>query len=171
MDKSTRHAKIIGNLGEMLICNWLSRSGFEVCVIDHTGIDLVAYHKAKKTRMGITVKARTRVRGKEDESVNLFRNGKKNDREKVVAACVAFSCEPWIGIYIEHSKAADVFLLSLAHYEQKYKTVGKVIDDWKMSPRHLKMYQEDAAVSHIHLEFNTERWQWGPAPEEKQIPK
>jgi hypothetical protein len=43
--KSSRHQKIIGNLGEDLLCNWLSRSGFEVTVVDHTGIDVVAYVK------------------------------------------------------------------------------------------------------------------------------
>ena len=42
--KSPRHQKIIGNFGESLICNWLSRSGFEVAVVDHTGIDIVAYN-------------------------------------------------------------------------------------------------------------------------------
>ncbi len=43
IDKSTRHQKIIGEFGEHLICNWLSRSGFEVTIVDHTGIDIIAY--------------------------------------------------------------------------------------------------------------------------------
>lgn len=45
--KSTRHQKIIGNFGENIICNWLSRSGFEVTVVDHTGIDIVAYNPSE----------------------------------------------------------------------------------------------------------------------------
>ena len=44
--KSSRHQKIIGTFGENLICNWLSRSGFEVAVVDHTGIDIIAYKKS-----------------------------------------------------------------------------------------------------------------------------
>lgn len=40
--KSTRHQKIIGDLGEYMICNWLSRSGFEVTLADHTGLDIIA---------------------------------------------------------------------------------------------------------------------------------
>lgn len=38
--KSTRHQHIIGKYGEYLVCNWLSRSGFEVGIVDHTGIDM-----------------------------------------------------------------------------------------------------------------------------------
>jgi hypothetical protein len=70
--KSSRHQKIIGNFGESLICNWLSRSGFEVAIVDHTGIDIVAYDPATRQRLGITVKSRTRTAGKEDQSVNLY---------------------------------------------------------------------------------------------------
>ena len=43
--KSPRHSKIIGDFGELKICNWLSRSGFEIALVDHTGIDIVAYDK------------------------------------------------------------------------------------------------------------------------------
>jgi len=42
--KSSRHQKIIGNFGESLICNWLSQSGFEVAIVDHTGVDIIAYN-------------------------------------------------------------------------------------------------------------------------------
>lgn len=33
--KGSRHQKVIGDFGENLICNWLSRSGFEVVLVDH----------------------------------------------------------------------------------------------------------------------------------------
>jgi len=49
IEKSTRHQKIIGDFGENLICNWLSRSGFEVSIVDHTGIDIIAYNPKEKT--------------------------------------------------------------------------------------------------------------------------
>jgi hypothetical protein len=48
---STRHQKIIGDYGENLICNWLSRSGFEVAIIDYTGIDIVAYNPITDRRL------------------------------------------------------------------------------------------------------------------------
>jgi len=56
IDKSTRHAKIVGDFGEQLVCNWLSRSGWEVVLVDHTGIDLIAYHKQTGKRIGISNK-------------------------------------------------------------------------------------------------------------------
>lgn len=65
IEKSSRHSKIIGNLGEHLVCNWLSRSGFEVTVVDHTGIDVIAYNPKTRERLGITIKSRTRNPGKE----------------------------------------------------------------------------------------------------------
>jgi hypothetical protein len=56
--KSSRHQKIIGQFGEMIICNWLSRSGFEVTVVDHTGLDIVAFDPITGNRLV----AHTRVR-------------------------------------------------------------------------------------------------------------
>ena len=88
--KGTRHAKVIGQFGEHLICNWLSRSGFEVAIIDHTGIDIIATKGGRC--MGISVKSRTRGRGGERWSVTVF-NGKE-DRQKMRDACEAFKCDP-----------------------------------------------------------------------------
>ncbi|NLX07720.1 MAG: hypothetical protein GXY33_21485 [Phycisphaerae bacterium] len=51
--KSTRHHKIIGDFGEALVCNWFSRSGFEVIAVDHTGIDVVAFNPSTKQRLGV----------------------------------------------------------------------------------------------------------------------
>ena len=70
--KSSRHQKIIGDFGESIICNWLSRSGFEVTVVDHTGIDIIAFNPSTNERLGITVKSRTRKPSTEQESVNLL---------------------------------------------------------------------------------------------------
>ena len=50
IEKSSRHQHIIGKFGEYLLCNWLSRSGFEVAIIDHTGLDLVAFNPKTKQR-------------------------------------------------------------------------------------------------------------------------
>jgi hypothetical protein len=55
------------------VANWLSRSGFEVAIVDQTGIDMVAYHRGSNRRLGITVKSRTRAKGQEGEAMNLFR--------------------------------------------------------------------------------------------------
>lgn len=135
IDKSTRHSEIIGDFGEKLVCNWLSRSGFEVTLVDHTGIDIVAY-KRGRGRLGITVKSRTRTGDQEDSSVNLF-SRRNDDRAKVKNACTVFACKPWIAVYVEAKDHADLYLTSLRHYDRKYRGRGdRAIDDWKMNREH-----------------------------------
>lgn len=160
--KSSRHQKIIGNLGESIICNWLSRSGFEVTIVDHTGIDIVAYNPSTKERLGITVKARTRSEGKEKENVHIFSYRKiKNDRQKLLSVCKAFACEPWIGIYVETSHTADIYLTSLKNYDKKYRgKEGRKFDDWKMGEKYTKRYKKDPNVKHIKIEFDDSDWNW-----------
>ena len=43
--KGTQFARILGNFGEYLVCNRLTRSGFEVCIVDHTGMDVIAVRR------------------------------------------------------------------------------------------------------------------------------
>jgi len=159
--KSSRHQKIIGKFGELIICNLLSRSGFEVTIVDHTGIDIVAYHPATEKRIGITIKSRTRVVGLEDDSVNLFsyQNG-KSDREKTLSACKSFACEPWIGVYVEATEYADVYLTSLDNYDSKYRRAGRAINDWKMTPKNREIYSKDPLIKHIRISFQAINWSW-----------
>jgi len=118
--KSSRHQKIIGRFGEWLVCNWLSRSGFEIALVDHTGLDIIAYNPAMGERLGITVKSRTREQGKEEDPVNIFHN-KKGDRKKLLNACKAFGCKPRIAIYVETEEYSDLYLTSLENYDSKYR--------------------------------------------------
>lgn len=166
--KGTRHQKIIGNFGENLICNWLSRSGFEVTIVDHTGIDIIAYNPSTKQRLGITVKARTRSREKEEESVYILyypkakddRQKAKDDRQKLLDACEAFACEPWIAVYVETTNFADIYLTSLTNYDEKYRGKGKAADSWKMGKKQKEQYVKDPDVKHIRIEFHATNWDW-----------
>jgi hypothetical protein len=159
--KSTRHQKIIGDFGELVICNWLSRSGFEVTTVDHTGIDIIAYDPIRRRRLGITVKSRTRTKGTENSTVNVFSYQKgKDDRGKVLAACQAFGCEPWIAVYVETTDQADVFLTSLENYDAKYRRTPRAIDDWKMGPKDRERYASDPAVKHVAIGFQEGNWVW-----------
>jgi len=152
--KSSRHQKIIGDFGENLICNWLSRSRFEVSIVDHTGIDIVAYNPKTEKRLGISVKSRTREPGRERESVNLFDS---KGRQKLLQACDYFDCQPWIAIYVETTSYADIFLTSLDNYDSKYRRERQT-DDWKMGPKHVKNYENDKNVMHLHIEFDPKNW-------------
>jgi Holliday junction resolvase-like predicted endonuclease len=157
IDKSSRHTKIIGHFGEYLVCNWLSRSGFEVSVVDHTGIDLIAYNPRTRQRLGITVKSRTRSQGTETGSVYLLREA-KSDRQKLSNACTSFCCDPWIAVYAECENHADLFLTSLANYDKRYKVDGKAVDGWAMTGKHSFKYASDPEVKHVRIEFKAEHW-------------
>ena len=162
IEKSSRHQKIIGAFGEHLICNWLSRSGFEVTIVDHTGIDIVAYDPRTKARIGITVKSRTRSPDRESSSVTLLSYRKAtDDRVRVMDACKAFDAEPWLGVYVETTQYAEVYLTSLSNYDAKYRgSASRAIDDWKMTPKHRQSYAQDADVKHIHMDFSVVSWNW-----------
>jgi Holliday junction resolvase-like predicted endonuclease len=156
ISKSSRHSKIVGSFGEQLVCNWLSRSGFEISIVDHTGIDIIAYNKALKQRLGISVKSRTRGRGKESESVNVFQ--RPRDREHLLAACGAFGCdEAWLAVYVESEVAGDLFLTSLENYDRNYRA-GKAVQGWRMTPSQMRRYATDAEVRHIHVDFVADNW-------------
>lgn len=162
IDKSTRHQKIIGDLGEIVVCNWFSRSGFEVTLVDHTGIDIIAYNPKSTQRLGVSVKSRTRGKSTENDSVNIFSYQKeKNDRQKVINACTAFACEPWLAVYVECTQCADLYLLSLRHYDTYYKgDKERKIDDWKMNKQNKEAYDKDSEVQHIHMAFSDSGWKW-----------
>lgn len=160
--KSSRHQKIIGNLGEVLLCNWFSRSGFEVSLVDHTGLDVVAFNPKTRQRLGVSVKSRTRTRGTENSAVNIFSYQKgKNDRERLLNACEAFACEPWIALYVETLDSADLYLLSLEHYDRRYRGArDRAIDAWKMGHKYRREYEIDPDVHHIRMEFSSTSWKW-----------
>jgi hypothetical protein len=159
--KSGYFSKIIGNFGENLVCNWLSRSGFEVALVDHTGIDVLAYQRVTDERLGITVKSRTRLTGKENECVNLFSYQRgKDDRQRVIDACKTFACKPWIAVYVETTVQADLFLTSLENFDAKYRRPDSGIDTWSMAPKCRKQYDQDSAVKRICIKFGPQNWVW-----------
>lgn len=158
IDKGSGYPKIVGNFGEYLVCHWLSRSGFEVGIVDHTGMDVIAHHRASDKRLGITVKSRTRNYGTEAMSTHIF-NEARQDRQKLLDACEAFACEPWIAAYVECNEYADLFLSSLANYDDKYRSADKrSIDAWKMTEKHRRAYAEDREVRHVRFDFKAENW-------------
>ena len=162
MDKSSRHSKIIGNFGEHIIANWLSRSGLEVAIIDHTGIDIVAYNPKTEKRYGITVKSRARNKGKEKTNVTLF-SKKNGDIQKIKNACEAFTCEPWIGIYVEndveYNAGADLYLIDLKHYLKHYHINKRNITySWQMTSKNIKKYASDNKIHHLRVIFDKSNW-------------
>jgi hypothetical protein len=106
------------------------------------------------------VKSRTRIIGRETASVNVFFN-RKNDYQKVIEACQFFACEPWLGIYVEATDSAELYLTSLENYRQNYcSSTPRVINDWKMNSTSLKRYEQDKLVKHIKIDFHPTNWEW-----------
>lgn len=153
--KSKRHSKHIGQLGEAVVCNMLSRSGFEVMLVDHVGIDVVA-SRLDVGRIGISVKSRTRDTKKhEHRSVTLFNIQDANLEE----ACQDFALEPWVAIYVETETGADLYLTSLENLRAKY-AVNKQLSAirWQMSKKSKLNYSLDSDVKHLRVTFAQNNW-------------
>lgn len=116
IEKSSRHSKIVGQFGEALVGNLLSRSGFEVIFADHIGFDLIAF-RADTGRLGISVKSRTRGKqGSEHVSVNLFDVADM----KLEKSCRDFGLIPWVAVYVETELSGDLYLTSLENYKGRH---------------------------------------------------
>jgi len=153
--KSKRHSKYIGQFGEAMVCNVPSRSGFEVMLVDHVGIDVVA-RRSDIGRIGISVKARTRdSKANEQTSVNLFRS----EDVSLVEVCKEFDLDPWIAVYVETENGADLYLTSLDNFHEKYAgREGLTILAWKMKAKHRQEYSLDPHVMHLRIEFSQNNW-------------
>ena len=93
------------------------------------------------------------------ERTSPFFREKNQDRAKVSAACKAFNCDPWIGVYVETEQAADLFVLSLKHFDAVYRGAkASRVDAWSMGGRNLARYAQDSDVHHIHLQFAPDHW-------------
>lgn len=147
MDKSTRHSKIAGDFGEILFLYWLSKSGYEIALVDHTGIDLVAFNKTAKRRLGISVKTRTRSAGTENEGLYI----KPTDLEKVRVACEFFECEPYWGIVIDRRPHIDAILISQKDMID-INGIGKMHINIKLSNKYMDKYKKlkDSIIINIH---------------------
>jgi hypothetical protein len=163
IDKGPRFAKILGDYGEHLVLAQLARSGFVVSHADQTGLDVIAYKPSTKQRLGITVKSLTRIRGTESHSVNIFRENKR-DRKKLLDACEAFGCEPWIAAYVECENYADLYLISLANYDSKFRSKEqRAVYTWAMTKTRKDEYALDPEVRHIRTDFKFSNW-WPASP-------
>ena len=153
INKSSRHSKITGDFAEGLVLYWLSKHGFESASVDHTGIDLIARNPVTKELMGISVKGRSRMTGKESGHMNI-----PNDNfEKVDEACKAFGCKPYFAILIDAADTITIFILSKAKLLKLFP-MGKSVAIWKMGDSYLEKYRRDKDIIIIHFNYETLNW-------------
>ena len=153
IEKSSRHSKIVGQFGEALVANLLSRSGFEVIFADHVGFDLIAF-RADVGRLGISVKSRTRgVEGSEQVPVHLF----DVTDVKLEEGCRDFGLVPWVAVYVETEPSGDLYLTSLKNYRDRHLG-GKNMLVWNMRQHHRDRYAQDQGVMHFQTTFAENNW-------------
>ena len=95
--KSSRHSKVSGQFGEIFVAYMLSKFGFEVAQVDHTGLDILAVSRNGKKRLGVSVKNRTR----DKEGSNWTVNFPHGDLERLKKACHIFSAEPFVAVVVD----------------------------------------------------------------------
>jgi len=166
MEKSTRHSKIAGDFGENLILYWLSRSGFEATLVDHTGIDIVAFRqKAGKPpgegeRIGISVKSRSK---KEKASKGLLVNGK--DYKKIKEACKFFGCNTESIAFVfdrasSHDKGKiEVYLLTLQKLDTFYPVFAEGKDfTFSVAPVMVGKYEKAREIRKVEFDYTMTDW-------------
>ncbi len=161
MDKSTRHSKITGDFGESLVLYWLSRSGFEATLVDHTGIDIVAYHEKNRKRYGISVKSRSRTA--ERSSVGMMVSGDNYD--KMMDSCEFFACDvPSIAFVYdrpldETTGKISVYLMPLAILHKYCPTFNDRKDfTFSINEKREQEYRDDSDVYKLDFEYKMKDW-------------
>ena len=66
-----------------------------------------------------------------------------------------------MGIHVEATKYAEMFLVSLKHYDKTYRGKSyRKIDDWEMNDSHIKLYEADPEVHYVRFAFDAVNWRW-----------
>ncbi len=123
MVKGSRHSKVSGQFGEILVAYLLSKNGFEVAQVDHTGLDILAFRRKPEKRLGISVKNRTR----NPKSANWSLNFPLEDLKRLEQACEAFSAEPFVAAVVDRlNENVSVWMLPL-NKAKRHNTVSEKI--------------------------------------------
>jgi Holliday junction resolvase-like predicted endonuclease len=130
---STRHQKIAGEYGEYLVLFKLSKRGWECVRIDHTGIDLIAYHKGTERRIGIRVMTRTRTNSSKNGAIDFS----VEDLKKIERAGVFFAAVPYMGIALDRNGEMECHLFSLE--------AAKAVNGLKVGALRLRTRPQDVA--------------------------
>ena len=139
ISKSSRHSKITGNFAEHFVLYWLSKYGFECAYVDHVGIDLIANNPHTSERMGISVKARSRSEGTENDHMVI--GPTLGTTKKINNACKAFGLKPYLAIVIDDKNSSKIFILSLDKFNDLHKPKKQMI--WYMGKKWMSKYLKD----------------------------
>ena len=114
--KSSRHSEVSGQFGEILVAYLLSKNGFEVARVDHTGLDILAFHRQSRKRLGISVKNRTwDAKGARQNSSVSFPCA---DLGRLEEACRAFSADPFVAAVVDRPENVSMWMIPLSRARQ-----------------------------------------------------
>jgi len=153
ISKSSRHSKITGDYAERFVLYWLSKFGFECAYIDHVGIDIIARNHISNEVIGISVKSRSRNKGKESQYVSI-----PNDNiDKIEYACKAFNCKPYFAIVVDEINKIYMFILSKEKMLSMFPK-GKRVIAWKMTKKHIQKYMNDKDIKSMIFHYKYLNW-------------
>ena len=157
LQKSSRHSDITGKFGERLIQYFLSKMNYEVCYVDHTGIDLIATNLTTNETIGISVKSRSRLVSKIRDRITI----KPGNYEQITKACKDFNVKPWLALIIDEpldafSGKIRVIILSVEKLLSLYPNFqnGKSIS-FNLSKASLTKYCNDPDIHSIILDYSS----------------
>jgi Holliday junction resolvase-like predicted endonuclease len=154
ISKSSRHSKITGNFAEHFVLYWLSKYGFECAYVDHVGIDLIANNPHTSERMGISVKARSRSEGTENDHMVI--GPTLGTARKINNACKAFGLEPYLALVIDDKNSSKIFILSLDKFVELHKPKKQMI--WYMGKKWMAKYLKDEEIKIVEFNHNIKSW-------------
>jgi hypothetical protein len=157
--KSTMHSKITGNFGESLLLYFLSKSYYEPALVDHSGIDIIAYNKTDRSRIGVSVKARSRTLLRPNDGLLVPGDNYK----KIMESCIFYDSIPHICFVFdvpatEKNGTIHLFLMSietLLHYYPNFKDGKGFTFSMKSN---LDKYLGDKNIARLKFEYNSENW-------------
>ena len=161
--KSSRHSKIAGDFGEMLVLYYLSRYGLECARIDHTGIDLLARTEAEEKPWGISVKTASREESRKKKARTLS----GSDIEAAERACIAFNATPYLAIVHDEIDSVCVLLCSIE--ELKKERMDKKTFRFSFNEKYRKEYRSKK-FSGRFIEMSVELGAWLKESDKMPVP-
>lgn len=160
MQKSERHSKITGDIGESLILYFLSKSNYEPAFVDYTGIDIIAYEKTDNERIGVSVKSRSRTMQRPIDGLKV----EGSDYQKIIDSCEYFGAKAYICFVIdvpstEKSGTIHLFLMpiiTLLNYHSKFK-YGESFT-FSISPSNIEKYNRDLSIKKLKFDYTSQDW-------------
>lgn len=146
MTYSSNHKQITGDFAEHLMMYWLSKNGYECVHVRHVGIDIIASKDGE--RLGISVKARSRILGKTDYKFTMTNT--YGQLGKVKKACEDFACIGKFAFVLDQEGSISGMLVPV-EVIKKYYTANQAVSsqDWDT-----RKFENEPSVTKFNLKWS-----------------